>query len=129
MNSPSDRRRHLRLTRDDPVHVKIMASSVAPELVDVTLRCSTLDVSASGIKLESAVHVPEFSEIEIWVDVSASAQKYFLHGLVKWAAPSAQGGNQFEIGVQLLNMPFTDYLSWVGLFDGLESVSHLMPRE
>ena len=128
MNSPSDRRRHLRLTRDDPVHVKIMASSVAPELVDVTLRCSTLDVSASGIKLESAVQVPEFSEIEIWVDVSASAQKYFLHGLVKWSAPSVQA-NQFEIGVQLLNMPFSDYLSWVSLFDGLESVSHLMPRE
>ncbi len=128
MNSPSDRRRHLRLTRDDPVHVKIMASNVAPELVDVTLRCSTLDVSASGIKLESAVQVPEFSEIEIWVDVSASAQKYFLHGLVKWSAPSVQA-NQFEIGVQLLNMPFSDYLSWVSLFDGLESVSHLMPRE
>lgn len=116
--------------REDRLFIHILASRRSPALVGRALECITLDVSASGIKMATEVAIPLHTEIDLWIDVTASAQKYYMHGLVRWCdlLNEPELDEQYQIGVQLLNIPFTDFESWRQLFEGIESVSHLFPR-
>ena len=124
MQSPNNRRRHVRLKRDDRLFIQVLAASESPGLVGETLQCSTVDVSESGIRVELSSEVPVNSEIDLWIDVRACAQKYFLHGLVKWCYEADADRNCFLIGVELLNIPFTDFDDWRLIFEGAETLSH-----
>ena len=124
MEKESDRRRHVRLLRDDHLFIQILAASESPDLVGSILCCQTMDVSSSGIKIQLDQEVPIHSEIDLWVDVKACARKFFLNGIVKWCYDENGDGVPFRVGIQLLNMPYTDYLPWQRLFDGIEDVSH-----
>ena len=123
MQDETDRRRHTRLQRDDQLFIQVLAASESPSLVGATIKCQTLDVSSSGIKVEVNQEVPIDSEIDLWVDARACARKYFLNGLVKWCYEHNASMNQFQIGIELLNMPFTDFAEWQDLFDGIENLS------
>ena len=125
MDTKPDRRRHVRLKRDDKLFVQVLAASESPALVGETLQCSTIDVSASGIKVEVGCEVPILSEIDLWIDVKACAQKYYMNGLVKWCYEVDAEQGVYQIGVQLLDIPFTDYADWRKIFDGADSVSHI----
>ncbi len=124
MQEETDRRRHARLQRDDQLFIQVLAASESPSLVGATILCQTLDVSSSGIKIEVDQEVPVNSEIDLWIDVRACARKFFLNGLIKWCYEQNADMDQFQLGIELLNMPFSDFVKWQELFDGNESLSH-----
>ena len=124
METISNRRRHVRLQRDDKLFIQVLAASESPSLVGETLQCSTLDVSESGVRVEISCEVPVLSEIDLWIDVKACAQKYFMHGLVKWCYEADPEKPLFQIGIELLAVPFTDFDDWQAMFAGVDTVSH-----
>lgn len=121
METKANRRRHGRLQRDDLLFVQVLAASESPSLVGETLQCSTLDVSASGLRVQVNCEVPVPSEIDLWLDVQACAQKFFMHGLVKWCNRVDAEQSIFQLGVELLNLPFTDFEDWRATLNGAEA--------
>ena len=128
MKQDNDRRQHIRLQREDKLFIQVIAASESPQLVGETLSCTAVDISASGLKITLHDEVPIGSEIDLWVDIRSCAAKYFLNGLVKWCYEADAGDNSYQIGVELLNMPYTDFINWQYLFIGVESLSHIGPR-
>ena len=125
MNEETDRRRHTRLLRDDQLFIQILAASESPHIVGVTLHCFTRDVSSSGVKIEVDEEIPLHSELDLWVDVKACARKFFLSGLVKWCYEQNADASCYQLGIELLDMPFTDFKSWQKIFNGIERVSQI----
>jgi len=118
MEAYSNRRRHPRLQRDDKLFIQVLAASESPWLVGETLQCCALDVSASGLRLQLACAVPLLSELDLWIDARSCAQKFFMHGMVKWCHQAAARHGIFQLGVELLNLPFTDFEGWGIVLDG-----------
>ena len=124
MENESNRRRHIRLVRDDTLYVQILAASQSPELVGETIRCQAYDVSASGLRISVSQKIPTSSEMDLWIDVRSCASKFFLNGIVKWCYELCEQEVEYQMGIELLNLPMTDYDQWQLIFDGIENVSH-----
>jgi len=124
MSWKTERRQHLRLQRDDNLLIQVLAASESPGLVGKTLHCAIVDVAEAGIKVGVPVEVPVYSEIDLWIDVVASARSYFLKGRVKWSYKSDTEQGIYQVGIQLLDLPFTDFDAWGNIFTDTDAVRH-----
>ncbi|MFT7688953.1 MAG: hypothetical protein ACI9FB_004318 [Candidatus Azotimanducaceae bacterium] len=110
MNKLTDERREdQRTSSDERLFVQIVASQES-DLVGTTVSCNALDVSASGLRIESRALIPEGSKLDIWVDVRNKPGKFFLSSDVKWSKSLDDGS--CEIGVELLEGATTDLNQW-----------------
>jgi len=109
MEAHSNRRRYPRLQRDDKLFIRILAASKSPCLVGETLQYCALDASASGLRLQLACAVPLPSALDLWIDARSCAQKFFMHGLVTECHQADARQGIFQPGVELLNLPITDF--------------------
>lgn len=125
MEAKTNRRRYGRLQSDDKLFVQVLAASESSWLVGETLQCSALDVSASGVRVQVACEVAVHSEIDLWIEAQACAQKFFMHGLVKWCYEVDAEHNIYQLGVELLNVPFTDFEEWRAILDDNEAGERL----
>lgn len=116
MDWNTDRRRDVRLQGDDSLRVQVLAATALPGLVGEILQCSSLDVSASGLKLTVPVNVPLHCKVDLWIDIKACACTFFLNGQVKWCDANRAREDIYQIGVQLRDAPFTDFENWRDLF-------------
>lgn len=108
----SERRQSSRLLKDEKLYIQILAASEAPDLVGETQTCTSVDISATGIKLEVSQEVPVDSEVEMWVDVKSIAGKYYLYGIVKWCYSYDAENNIFHIGIEFQDKSLTDFQQW-----------------
>lgn len=116
MNEPLERRRHLRLERDDKLFIQVLAASETPELVGESFYCTALDASESGLRIGVNQEVAINSEVDLWIDVVSCARKYFLRGLVKWSYELASDVESYQLGIELFDQEVTDYEEWQLLF-------------
>ena len=108
MELDTDTRRDARAGLRDKLFVQIVKSD-NQDMVGTTISCETLDVSPHGIRIGSPIPVPEGSHLDLWVDNSTGAGKFFLSSDVRWAR--AKDG-MFECGVELHPGPATDIEAW-----------------
>lgn len=113
-----ERRRHIRLQRDEKLFVQVVSASESPELVGKTYFCKTLDVSESGLKIIVQNCVPNGSELELWVQIQSLSTKYFLHGFSQWCDDVRRVEGSYELGIRLSPRSDTDFGKWQYLFDG-----------
>jgi hypothetical protein len=112
---PDERRNAARLLRDENVVVKILAAPTRPELVGTEIECSTVDVSATGLRLLLETPVAEGSELGLEVDVMERGERYNLGGKVMWSRQTEADGI-YLIGVQLLHGGGFETERWDALF-------------
>lgn len=93
--------------------LKIVFSSENPNLLGKTLCGSTLDVSASGLRIELNQKIKVDSVLDVWVTLKDSSKKYFLTGNVRWCNEMEVGGH-YQIGVVLRERSdtVTDLEAW-----------------
>lgn len=101
MPMPDERRDAPRLLRDENVVVKILAAPARPELVGTEIECSTVDVSATGLRILLETPVAAGSHLGLEVDVMQRGECYFLGGEVMWVRETEAAGI-YLIGVHLV---------------------------
>lgn len=112
-NTPNERRGAERYELKKALDLKIAFSSENPNLLGKTLCGSTLDVSASGLRIELNQQIKIDSVLDVWVTLKDSSKKYFLTGNVRWCN-AMDAGNYYQIGVVLRERSDTetDLAAW-----------------
>lgn len=112
-----ERRADARYHRSDSISVKIVFSSENPGLLGKTLDGSTLDVSASGMRIEVTRPIVLDSVLDIWVNLEEENRKYFLTGNIRWCTETDKPG-VYQAGLVLRERSdtVTDLASWRDLF-------------
>lgn len=118
-NAVQDRRNATRYEVIEALDLKIVFSSENPNLLGKRLCGSTLDVSATGLRIELNQQIKIDSVLDVWVTLKEDDKKYFLTGNVRWCKPKGDG-EFFQIGVVLRERTdtITDLDSWQRTFKG-----------
>ena len=69
MNDESERRRDARHETNERMFVQIVACNESA-LVGTTVSGEALDISASGLKIETGANIPDGCRLDIWVDIA-----------------------------------------------------------
>lgn len=112
-NTLEERRGAQRYQLQEALELKIVFSSENPNLLGKTLCGSTLDVSASGLRIEINQSIKLDSVLDVWVTLKDDNKRYFLTGNVRWCTEMEVGG-YYQIGVVLRERTdtVTDLDSW-----------------
>ena len=111
MSKNQDRRQHTRQPRDERVVVQIVSSTHDTLPPGTVVRCSTKDVSPTGIRVQVEQRVPEGFLLELWVEVSSHPTKFYLAGEVKWCQELDEG-KRYLVGVELKDADTEDFKRW-----------------
>jgi hypothetical protein len=111
MSTSKDRRQHTRQPRDERVVVQIVSSTRDTLPPGTVVRCATKDVSSQGIKIQLDQQLPEGFLLELWIEISSHAGKFFLAGEVKWCQELDED-KLYLIGVELKEGETEDFKLW-----------------
>jgi hypothetical protein len=93
------------------VVVQIVSSTRDTLPPGTVVRCATKDVSSQGIKIQLDQRLPEGFLLELWIEISSHASKFFLAGEVKWCQ-ELEEGKRYLIGVELKEGETEDFKLW-----------------
>ena len=112
-----ERRVEVRYTQNEELNMKIVFSSENPGLLGKTLDGSTVDVSASGLRIMLNQPIQVDSVLDVWVNLKEQNKKYFLTGNVRWCNETEVGGT-YQVGLVLRERTdtITDLASWQSIF-------------
>ncbi len=105
-----ERRRNPRLPRHERLFIEIISSTQDPSLTGQTIKCSTDDLSVSGLRIRLDHAVPAGCLLDLWVKVGAHPGTFLFTGEVKWSQEEGEG--TFLIGVELRDRPRDDNKAW-----------------
>jgi len=113
MPERDERRVDERLTKTAAFSLKIIFTSDNPALLGKSLYGSTIDVSASGLKLALQNELPVDSTIDVVITLKGNPKQYFLSGKVRWCKKSDDEAN-YHVGIALQDLinTDTDYKTW-----------------
>lgn len=112
--STDERRGELRGVREERLFVKVLDCETNPEVKDATISCATMDISASGMRLNLSQDIPQGALLELWVEVKGCPGKFLLTGIVRW---SHANGEDYICGVELVESgEVSDLGDWQDLF-------------
>lgn len=113
----AERRGASRYQQKEALDMKIAFSSENPNLLGKTVCGSTVDVSASGLRIELNQQIKIDSVLDVWVRLIGNNKKYFLTGNVRWCGELEENGH-YQIGVVLRERSdtVTDLSSWRAAF-------------
>ena len=116
-SNDDDRRAHTRFDSEEELSLKIVFSSENPGLLGRTLKASTLDVSAGGLRISLNQAIKIDSVLDVWVTLKEQKRKFFLTGNVRWCNESEKPG-VYQIGLILRERTdtITDLGSWQSTF-------------
>ena len=107
-NTGHEKRKESRRSSSERLFVQIVKSH-DQDLVGTTISCRALDVSANGIRIQTATPIPTGCHLDLWVDNSAGPGKFFLSSEVRWARIQ---DDSCEAGVLLHDGAATDIAEW-----------------
>lgn len=113
-----DRRGSDRYGTNEALDLKIVFSSENPNLLGKRISGSTVDISASGLRIELNQQITIDSVLDVWVRLKDSNKKYFLTGNVRWCREIGSKGN-YQIGIVLRERSdtVTDLSNWQSEFN------------
>ena len=112
-----ERRAEKRYEQNEALNMKIVFSSENPGLLGKTMDGSTVDVSASGLRIMINQPIQIDSVLDVWVNLKQKNKKYFLTGNVRWCKETEVGGT-YQVGLVLRERTdcVTDLASWQEVF-------------
>lgn len=108
----SDRREELRYALEEAVALKIVFASDDPTLLGKSVEGTTVDVSASGLKITMTESLTIDSTVDVNVTLKKNFKKYYLSGKVRWCEKIEE--SKYLVGLALSNVSETetDYKAW-----------------
>lgn len=110
-DSHKDKRRHPRLLREETLSVRPVGE--AGDALQEALYCSTLDMSASGLRVQLDAQWPEGQQLDIWIALLDDLGTYHLRGQLNWIRAAAEGG--YLAGIEILDSS-ENLRAWQELF-------------
>ena len=109
----TNRRSDNRHEQQEALSLTIIFTSQNPGLLGKTLQGSTVDISASGLRIMLKSALPAESTIDMSIVLKGDAEKYFLSGKVRWCREMVEEGT-YQIGIVLQDLinTETDYKRW-----------------
>ena len=108
-----NRRADERHDHQEALSLTIIFTSQNPELLGRTLKGSTIDISASGLRIILGAALPSDSTIDVSIALKDDPDKFFLSGKVRWCRETEEEGI-YQIGIVLQGLinTETDYNRW-----------------
>ena len=111
--SDQNRRTDERHNQQEALSLTIIFTSQNPGLLGRTLKGSTIDISASGLRIMLGTALPPDSTIDVSIALKGDPDKFFLSGKVRWCRETeSEGTYQVGIALQDLINTETDYKRW-----------------
>jgi hypothetical protein len=108
-------RRENRIDREETVFIEVLSAS-PNERDALVVRCSTRDISRSGIKVTSNYPITVGVILELLVDFNSDSVKYLLTGEVKWCH-QVSSEPTYLCGFELIDAEHSDIQLWRELFE------------
>jgi hypothetical protein len=102
MTNKCERRVEPRLDRTEILFARIVSCPEGPDPIGKTIKCTTVDMSISGLKLQMEEAVAQGSQVELWVKLGGHDAKLLLAGEVKWCMEKAKShlaGIKLGVGI------------------------------
>lgn len=106
-----DRRQHPRLAFQKAIYIEVATPGRVRDTHAEVMRCETVDVSVSGLKVFVPVDVPVNSQLHIVAHTDDWQQSLELHGVARWCAPTAER-NGYWMGLELLDADSEAMQQW-----------------
>ena len=108
-----NRRADKRITQREALSLTIIFTSQNPGLLGKRVKGSTMDISASGLRLMLGTALPADSTIDMSIALKDDPDKFFLSGKVRWCREAEEEG-MYQIGIVLQDLinTDTDYKRW-----------------
>lgn len=95
----AERRQDVRYLVDDNFEVKILFTSDNPKVLGKRFSCSAVDISKTGLQINSEQPLAIKSVLDLSITVKDSNREYLVTGNVKWCKSTT--GISHAIGIQL----------------------------
>lgn len=95
----AERRQDIRHLVGNNFEVKILFTSDNPKVLGKKFTCSAVDVSKSGLQINTEQPLAVKSVLDLSITVKDSDREYLVTGDVKWCKPTT--GISHAIGIQL----------------------------
>lgn len=95
----AERRQDVRYLVDDNFEVKILFTSDNPKVLGKKFSCSAVDISKTGLQINSEQPLAIKSVLDLSITVKDSNREYLVTGDVKWCKPTT--GISHAVGIQL----------------------------
>ena len=109
----SDKRRHPRLPREEPLSIRLLIPSDKAGSAPLQIYGSSVDMSATGLQLQLDHELEIGQALEVWIVLVDDHDAYNLTGKVTWSKPSEAGGHVAGIA---LDLDCPDIRAWDELF-------------
>jgi len=103
-----EKRKEFRHPREGRLFVQIVKAE-DEEIIGTTISCDLVEVSASGLRIQTNTPIPVGCQLDLWVDNTLGPGKFFLSSDVRWT--QAVDGT-YQAGVSLHDGPATDIEVW-----------------
>ncbi|NVJ59325.1 MAG: PilZ domain-containing protein [Gammaproteobacteria bacterium] len=110
-----EKRSESRLAREETVFIEVLSSTVNDDN-GLVVKCTTRDISKSGIKVTSNYPINVGAFLELLIDFGETSQKFLLTGEVKWCK-QIDSEPTYICGFELLAAEHSDIKLWCQLFD------------
>jgi len=99
--SRAERRTDIRTYRSAQVLVKVLECIQDTNLVGSTFKCTALNSSLSGIKIESSEEIPSGSRLDMWLYAESESDKLNLKGSVLWINQMSKNNDVYHLGLHI----------------------------
>ena len=113
MSALNNRRNSTRHDQQEVLSLTIISSSLNPELLGKKIDASTVDVSATGLRIKVDSILPADSTINMSIQLKHDPGEFFLTGKVRWCREIKEA-DIYQAGIMLLGIinTATDYERW-----------------
>ena len=101
-----------RIERKEDVTMDVIQCSAQPHLIDTSMSCKTVDISAHGMKVSTRIPIPVNTILDLTLD--SSSRLYHLQGEVRWARDEGR----HYVGLRLDN-DSQDINAWSKMFNSV----------
>ena len=116
-------RKHLRMPVESRVFLELEAEAGDASQQGSVVVCTTLDVSARGLRVALEHELEENAYLQIGIDpppASEAAGTFFLIAQVRWCRPGDTPEQPFIAGLALMQAQGSDIDRWIALISTLE---------
>ena len=99
-----------RIEKQESVMVDVISCMSHPELNDTSLTCCTVNVSAAGMKVATAMAIPVATRLGLRLDFASHL--YRLEGEVRWA----KDDDRHYVGLHIDDSS-ADIVAWTRMFE------------
>ena len=120
MNDYTDRRKHQRIEVVKAIFIEVVSRVRRSESANTIIRCETVDISVSGLRIHIPQLIPQGSQLNIAVPMDNWKENLELVGEAVWVKP-VEAGDGFWVGLELRDSSHESMSKWFKVVHSLSS--------